>query len=282
MSCTHTTKILMVLIIFLSQPSVWAQESDGENTEDASWAVSAEWWSYHSFSQQKPATPVQAGYPVIESRSFALGISRSIQRPKAHHHLRLRINVPSSLDSDNGKGKNHLVERSHLNYFRSGLDYHLIFPFFQWKGLQVRQGLTSGLLYENRNLHYLSGARENAEDINFYIGPGLQMQYGLSSKWMLKGAFDARFYLPYTNYGQLHAFDPLGNPVFSSAYSGFYYQTLFKLGICWQLPEKGAVEAGAVKNDLIGFAGRQPDFYVNDVVHFKLDRLFHYYIRYRF
>ncbi|MFW6101916.1 MAG: hypothetical protein ACOC90_11070, partial [Bacteroidota bacterium] len=265
-----------------SQPAVWAQKSAGENTEDATWAVSAECWSYQSFSQQKPTTPVQAGYPLIESSSFTLGVSRSIQRPKAHHHFSLRIGLPSSLDSDNGKGKNHLVERNNHTYLRSGLDYHLIFLFFQWKGLQMRYGLTSGLLYENRTLHYKSGAEEKAEDINLYIGPALQLQYPLASSWMLKGAFDARFYFPYTNYGKLHAFDPLRNPVFSSDYSGFYYQTLFKLGISWQLPKKGAVEAGAVKNDLIGFAGRQPGFYVNDVIHFKLDRLFHYYVRYRF
>ncbi|MBS3777534.1 MAG: hypothetical protein V5A59_11510 [Bacteroidales bacterium] len=282
MSRTHATKILMVLVIFLSQPAVWAQESAGENTEDASWAVSAEWWNYHSFSQQKPATPIKAGYPVIESQSFALGISHRINRPKALHNVKMTVSLPSSLDSDNGKDRNHLLQRKSQTYFRSGLDYHLIFPFFQWKGLSANHGLTSGLLYENRELHYLSGRMERTEDINLYIGPALQLNYDLLPNWIIEGSFDARFYLPYSNYGKLQTYDVNGESVLSSGYSGFYYQTLFKLGVSWQLPEKGTLRLGAVKNDLIGFASPKPAFYANRVMHFKLDRLFHYYIMYRF
>lgn len=273
--------IFFIGICLFSYNTVCAQDSTGQK-QKASWGISTEWWSYSSFSQQKPTTPVQASYPAIESRSFALGILRSINRPNAHHDFTLTVSLPSSLDSDNGTGMNHLLKQNSHTYFRSNIDYRMSFPLFHWGNLRARHGLISGLLYENRKLHYLSGATEKAEDINLYIGPGIQLAYGLSSDWIIEGTFDGRFYLPYTNYGTLHAFNASGISVFSSAYSGFYYQTLFKLGVSWQLPKKDKLQVGVVKNDLIGFASQKPSFYVTNVVHFKLDRLFHYYVRYRF
>ena len=282
MKLRSRSQLLLLVLLFSTPWALRAQDSSEKKQQTNSWAISTEMWSYHSFSQQKPTTPVQAGYPVIEAQSFALGISRGIQNPKAHHNFMLTISIPSSLDADNGRGQNHLLDQNNHTYFRSGLDYNLTFPFFSMGALQVYQGLTSGLLYENRVLHYTSGALEKTADMNLYIGPGLKLQYGLSSEWKLNGTFDGRFYLPYTNYGELHAFDSEGDKVFSSAYSGFYYQTLFELGVSRNLPVDGMLQIGIVKNDLIGFAGREPTFYVNDVVHFKLDRIFHYYIRYHF
>lgn len=259
-----------------------AQDTLREPTGKPQWGVFTEWINYRSFSQQKMDFPMKAGYPVLQSRIPAFGAWYRLFSSKAHHKMSMKATVPRQLLSNDGRGNNYLLQESGSSYFRLGLDYHLTYPLLDWKGLIVRHGLASGLLYENRDLMYLSGAREHTADINLYLGPGFYASYRLNSRLAFKGLFDGRFYLPWMNYGMLTAWNAEGKTVFAHRYRGFYYQALLRVGVSYRLQQQGVVEAGVMKNDLVGFANRKPAFQVDELVHHKLDRLLHFYFSYHF
>jgi len=260
----------------------YSQDSGNGGALVPSWSAWAEWQSYNSYSQQNGDMPMKAGYPVVQAQMPAIGIGYHLPFPWVHHQFKLSFSIPSGLDSDDGTGEDHMLRDNFMAYAKAGLDYHLTFPLFRWKKLKARHGLNSGLLYEFRNLFYLSGAKERTRDINLYLGPVLQLTYRLDDNWTIQGGFDARFYLPYVNYGALLASNARGMTVYSSNYQGFYYQTIFSLEAAYRLPSEKTLKAGIRKNDLVGFAGRKPSFVVEEVVHFKLDRMYHYYIEYQF
>ena len=276
----NSLRILSLLILLLLPLVVSAQGSQTGTLDDERWSLLLEWLHYRSYSQQNNEIPMKAGYPVIQSQTPVLGLGYHIYGPQARHTLALNLGIPASLDSDNGGGQNLLLRDQMMSYYRIGFDYHLHWHLFRWKKFSMDHGLTSGLLYESRNLHYLSGSRERTKDVNFYLGPALNLRYHLDNQWIIEGIFDARFYLPYVNYGNLNAIDKEGMLTFTSEYHGFYYQTLFSLALTRKMPNGSLLKLGVVKNDMIGFAGREPTFRVEEVVHFKLDRLFHFYLRY--
>jgi hypothetical protein len=273
-------RIFSILIFIWIPTLACSQEANRGPLEGERWSISAEWVHYRSYSQQNNNMPMKAGYPVILSQTPVLGLGYHIQGSQARHAITVDFGFPASLDSDNGGGQNQLLRDQMMSYYRMGLDYHLHWQLFRWKKLSLDHGLTSGLLYENRNLHYLSGSKERTQDVNFYLGPALQLQYDLGHPWIIEGTFDARFYLPHLNYGTLDAVNEEGMLSFTSKYHGFYYQTLFSLALTRGLENGSSLQLGVTRNDLVGFAGREPSFRVNEVVHFKLDRLFHFYLRY--
>lgn len=274
--------VVVLWSIVFSPFFAFGQDNGREVQGPSSWSLVAQWHAYRSFSQQNGEFPMKIGYPVIRAQVPALGIAYDFVGSSAQHRFKLSFGMPSALDSDDGTGSNYLLHDNSMTYYRGGFDYHLAFPLFQWKGIKLRHGLTSGMLFEYRNLHFLSGAKEKTRDINFYLGPGLRVNYELNEQWALEGAFDGRFYLPYFNYGTLDASDPEGRMVFSSDYHGFYYQTLFSLEIAYRITSQEVVKLRVTKDDIVGFAGSEPSFRIDDIVHFKLDRIFHYTISYQF
>ncbi len=272
--------ILFLNFILLFPNAKLAQNSIIPEKSKTTWSIITEKWSYCSFSLQKNSLPLSLGYPVIKSELFAFGISYNIYKAKANHHIKLILSIPSSLDSDNGRGGNYILQKNKSKYFRSEIDYRLSFSLLSWKGLKARHSFLCGLLYENRKAIYLSGAAEKTEDINFYIGPGLQFEYNIADNWIIEATFDGHFYLPFINYGMLTSTDSKGMIIFTSSYRALYYQTIFKAGIACRLSEQSEVEIGIQKNNLIGFANREPLFYLKDIVHFKLDRLIECFLKY--
>ena len=120
----------------------------------------------------------------------------------------------------------------------------------------------------------------STRDIQAYLGPGLHAKVNITNTWQAEACFDARFYLPWMNYGYLESFDEEKTEAYSSVYRGFYYQTLSGLSLTRRFPNNRALEAGFTQNNLVGFANTEPLFYLSNLVHFKLDRLFRFYIRY--
>jgi len=257
-------------------------ESKPASVAQSFWMFSLEWQKYQSFSQQDNNFPMKAGYPAFVALHPTFRVGYHHFKGKSQHALQLRLSAPTCLDSENGSGDNLLLEKINSTYFRSGLDYRWSFPLFSFKRLQLRHAVLSGLLFEKRNLNYRSGANEKTVDINLYLGPGFALGYPLSSAWRLEGRFDARFYLPYFNYGKLKTGSIDGETIINTAYHGFYYQAIFRLGATYQTPQSGSMHFGIRKNDLVGFANRAPSFEVDDLVHFKLDRLLQLYLSYRF
>ena len=273
--------IVVILSILMGQNYIFGQQNKKTNRSNY-WNISLQWLNYNSYSQQKNDFPIKAGYPVLLAHTSAFSIGYIIDNPKKDHEFTLKLGLPTSLSSDNGSGENHILNQDKSGYTRLGFDYSLTMNLFAWNKFKIRHSFLSGLLYESRQLTYSSGSEEITKDFNIYIGPGFQLLYHLNPKLNIEGGFDGRFYLPYLNYGKLQTFDHNGKRILSTNYRAFYYQAIFKLGFAYQITGRGVLEFGIKKNDLIGFANRRPLFYVNDLVHFKLDRLFNIYLCYQF
>jgi len=209
------------------------------------------------------------GYPVINTSTTDLGVSYINREKKTWHKLGAEILMPSELDSDNGSGQNLLLDGDNSRYFRFCLNYEASWKLFQTGSLRINHGAVAGILYGSRKLAYKSNSSEITSDWNLFLGPALETFFIINDEWSLSGGFDARFYLPYLNRGTLKKSDTYDNEIYSSAYSGFYYQTLFDLSLAYK-----RFMISLVKNDIVGYASPEPGFKAVNIVHFKLDRIY--------
>lgn len=277
-----TRHFLSLVLILFFQSVLYGQNKSNKDVLKTNWDISAEWLNYQSFSQQKTSMRMKAAYPSYVSKILAFNSTYKIEKAKSIQEINFSLSLPSSIDSDDGSGTNYLLDKKQSRYFRSELNYRKSFSLLKWNRFNIKHAFISGLLYESRNLHFLSNSVEKTKDINLYIGPALQMQYDLSESFALKAYFDASFYLPYLNYGVLEAADASDNTFFTSVYRAFYYETIFKMELAYLLPNLNSIILGIAKDDLVGFANRKPLFYIDDVVHFKFDRLYHFSLKYQF
>ena len=240
--------------------------------------INIRYLSYSSFSEQGTGFPLIAGYPVLNAFAPGLGLSFTSGR----HEITAELAYPVKLISDDGTGMNYLLDTQESHYFCAQLDYACYFPFFERKRLKAEHALNVGVLYENRYLSYIYATSESTKDINLYLGSRLKFDLYLSNNWAIHFNFDARFYLPYLNYGELISFDIHNTPLYSTSYYAFYYQTIFGLSVSKEFEHNNILEVGVRKNDLVGYANSTPLFYMDDMVHFKLDRLFNFFAEYEF
>jgi hypothetical protein len=269
---------ILIFLIFLVQNTISGQTEIKRQQHNSQWQLSFYWRRYHSYSQQKNDLPMKAGYPVLTAKAPTVGIGYKILKQEASHKINLTVNIPASLESDNGRGDNYLLLKDESNYFRCALNYRFNMPLWQWKQFEFKHAFLSGALYESRNITYISGSQEKTRDLNLYFGPGLQLLFNVTEMLDLEGVFDGRFYLPYFNYGKLNNTRVDG----TTEYRAFYYQTIFKIGLAYKIPNQGIIKLGIKKNDLVGFANRKAILHVENLVHFKLDRLFNFYLSYQF
>lgn len=237
-------------------------------------AVATQLWYYNSYSQQKMGYPIKAGYPVIQAQGVAVSVGYKLRRDSRIHAFSIETTAPAGLTSDNGTGQNHLLASNNLSYHKSIIGYKLWLNLFDFGKINAKHSFSSGVLYEYRKLHYASGAIEKTSDINLYLGPCFQISYDVNHQLQIFGEFDAHFYLPYVNYGSLKAFSETGEQTLSSPYRAFYYQTWFSVGIRCRISNQMGINVTFSKDDLVGFANREPSFKVNDIIHHKLDRVY--------
>ena len=230
--------------------------------------------TYASFSQQRNNTPMIAGYPVLTADMIVPGITLTLGR----HEIYAGIGIPAGLSSNNGSGHNFLVDEDHSYYKRMNLDYACHFPLFKWRNFKTYHALNTGILFEDRFIHYLSNAKEYSKDINVYVGPRLRADILLPEDIMISFCFDGRFYIPYLNIGSLTSYDSSDNLIYSSTYYAFYYNSVLKLSVQKTFSDGIVLQVGMKNNELVGFANSRPLFYTEDLIHFKLDRLWQFYV----
>lgn len=236
--------------------------------------ITCQVWSYNSYSQQNMGFPIKAGYPVIQAQGGAVSVGYKFRRDTRIHTFSIFTTAPTSLTSDNGNGQNHLLASNNLSYHKSIIGYKLWLNLYEFGKISAKHSFSSGVLYEYRKLHYASGAIEKTNDINLYLGPCFQINYYAAPQWQVLGNFDAHFYFPYVNYGSLKTFSETGEQTLSSPYRAFYYHTQFSVGIRYRISNQIGITMAFSKDDLVGFANREPSFKVNDIIHHKLDRVY--------
>jgi hypothetical protein len=264
--------IVLNLIFIFCSTQIFAKEAD-EGVPNGR-TISSQFWFYRSYSQQKMGYPLRAGYPVVQAQGVALNGSFSFRKGPRVHTFSFFTTAPTKLSSDNGQGENFLLAESELSYYKAMLGYKLWLTLFDGDKISLKHNLSSGVLFEYRNLPFLSGTSEKTGDINLYLGPCFRATYDLNPQWQLSVGFDAHFYLPYFNYGSLSSFSDAGEKIYASSYRAFYYQTNFILGFRYAIDTDLGLRVAISKDDLVGFANRKPSFKVNDIIHHKLDRVF--------
>ena len=267
---------LSIILICLSPILSFSMNGQGDNPLYFGFELFNQ--SYTSFSEQRSTAPLIAGYPAIISNYSGFGFSfRS-----GSHDISLEISPSNILSSDNGSGRNLLLSPRKSFYSRYNLDYACYFPLFKSKRLRGQHALNTGILYEDRYLYFDGSIIESTIDINMYIGPRLKFKYHVSDSWTMNLIFDGRFYLPYLNKGRIIVNNRQGSTIYESDYFAFYYQTVLCMNVIKTLNDGNFLELGVKKNDLIGYANSQRLFYIDDLIHFKFDRLYQIYISMNF
>jgi len=229
------------------------------------------YFNYTSYSEQRASMPMIAGYPVLKASAFDFGLDIKCKQ----HEIVFEYAAPVTMTSEGG---NALSYENNSRYSRFALDYAYHFDLFKRGRFSVQHAVNAGVLYEDRLMVYLRNSVESTQDINLYLGPRLRVNYGFSDTWTLRFNFDGRFYLPYLNIGTLETYNDLHELIYKSNYYAFYYQTVFDLSVIKEFSDGNRLEFGVRKNDLIGFANSRPLFYIDDLIHFKFDRLYHCYL----
>lgn len=268
--------VLLVITILLSQSVTGTVLPDTGNNMDANRrsgdihiGLRLAWIGYASWSQQKNDMRMRRGFPVLLGQFPALGARVVLATGSAQHEILAECGIPGSLTSDNGTGRNLLLDEAESGYFRAGVDYRLHWPLLSWHSLQLRHGMTAGLRYEYRDLVYASGMSERSRDAGISLGPALDLALPIDAQWSVRLGFDAHFHLPWLNYGKLSKRDAEGRRHYEASYRAFYYQTLLMFTV-----RHGRYAVQLRRDDLLGFAGRKADFDMEGMVHHKIDRLY--------
>ena len=243
--------------------------------KDTYFGIRLHYLSYSSYSEQNASMPMIAGFPVLRSSALDFGLDLKYKR----HEVVFEYAAPVNMVSEGG---NTLSYENESRYSRFMLDYACHFELFKKGGFSGKHAINLGMLYEDRTMIYLRNSYERTRDINFYIGPRFRVDLDLSASWVLQFNFDGRFYLPYFNKGYLESYSDVQELIYESDYYAFYYQSVFSLSLLKEFSDGNCFELGIRKNNLIGYANSLPLFYIDDLIHFKFDRLYQCYIAFDF
>jgi hypothetical protein len=226
--------------------------------------------------------PMKMGYPVIKSVMPFLNAGFNWKNEKKAHYLETNFTCSNTLKTDNGLGNNYILKKDNSRFLKADLKYGFYASIFRLDKYGIEIGPVIGLEYQQRLLDYKSGVELLTSDINFIIGPDLLLYYDDGKNTRLGFSFISLFYIPYLNKGHLERKYSDGQLINESAYRAFYYRTLFKLAVTRRISEAGSISLGLEKDDTVGFANSDPIFYIDDLVHFRLNRTYRAYLRYYF
>jgi hypothetical protein len=237
---------------------------------------------YKAYSQKKNSLVMKMGYPVLRGTSFQVGAGGTLERKNKTHHLDLKIFHTPSLTSDDGLGNNFLINKNKSNLTRFILEHQLQLHLFRYRSLDLNFAPLAGIDVQLCNLTYTNGAKEQTEDINLFLGIRTVPRYNISKHLSIKGGFDSFFYLPYTNTGILKKWNKGSALVEKSAYHAFYYRTRMHLAVNYHLKKSTILRIKYHKGNTVGFANRQPLFYIDELVHHRMDQHHSIIVEYQF
>lgn len=235
---------------------------------------------YNAFSQQKNSMPMKMGYPVFESVMPELSAGFMWEDQKLHH-VKLEIRYSGSLQADDGLGQNYILQSKASSFFNTRLNYGFYGLLWDPGPFQIDLGPVGGLEYQRRMLTYKSGIQERSADVNLFVGPQTRLFYE-TGKIGIEAYFASMFYIPYLNLGSMKKWDPAGELITESDYFAFYYRTVFGLSAGYSLNNADRLGLGVELDDVVGFANRKRLFYIDDLVHFRLNKSYRIFIRYYF
>ncbi len=237
---------------------------------------------YQSLSQTNNNVPMRMGYPVFKSTLPRVAGGLTWQSPKFDHHFRGELALSTRLAADDGLGANAILQAGSSNVTAIWLQHQFFYTLLKADPFYLDIGGAAGLDAQFRRLVYKSGVEEKTRDVNLALGPDTRLRLHVSNRLALQAEFASLFYLPYLNIGKLKKRDTDGSTIESVTYHAFYYRTLFDVSIHYQLRGNRSLCFGYRNDATVGFANTQPAFYIDTMVHYRMDRNHHLYLQFWF
>jgi len=277
----RNTKYLIVIIFLSLTHSSKAQNAESKPPE-IRFRITAGVNFYKAFSQKKNSMVMKMGYPVFEGMQLQVGGGVSLTDNKAIHHLNLNILHIPVIHSDDGLGNNFLLQKSNSNMTSIRLEYQMQRNLFSYKAFKLDYAPLAGLDVRTRNLTYTSGSKEETSDFNFFFGIRSLPSYQISNGITLQAGFDSFFYIPYLNTGTLKKWNAQNKQIEETTYHAFYYRTRLHTSLKYMTNTGKRVRLGYRNEKTVGFANSEPLFYIDELIHHRMNQYHNIFLEYEF
>ena len=272
-----------LLLIFLLAFALTSAAQENQNKEyDFRFRFSAGINLYQAFSQKKNSMVMKMGYPVFKGAEFQVGGNLTWAGRKFRHHLNLEVSHLPAMTSDDGLGNNFLLQKSKSNLTALLLEHQMERTLFSYQSLDMNIAPLAGLDFQHRNITYTSKSREQNTDFNFFFGIRTAPRFHINKALSVQAGFDSFFYLPYLNTGTLKKWDSQNNLVEKSTYRAFYYRTRLHAAVNYKMKNGKRFRLGYRHEKTVGFANSKPLFYIEKLVHHRMDRYNKFFLEYEF
>jgi len=258
-----------------------AQEKQ-DKKNDVRFRVSTGLSFYQAFSQKKNSMTMKMGYPVFKGSAFQAGGKIIWSGQKIMHHLNLDVLHLPTMTSDDGLGNNFLLQKNQSNLTSILLEHQMERTLFRYQSFNFNFAPLAGLDFQHRNITYQSKTREQTTDINLFLGIRTIPRFHINNILSIQTGFDSFFYLPYLNTGRLQKWDSQKNLVEKSAYHAFYYRTRLHASIKYKLNKEKNFRLGYRNEKTVGFANSKPLFYIEKLIHHRMNRYHNFFVEYEF
>ncbi|MGM0613646.1 MAG: hypothetical protein ACQESM_09070 [Bacteroidota bacterium] len=272
----------LILIFFLAfaLPSTAQEKQDTLN--DIRFRASAGLNFYRAFSQKKNSMVMKMGYPVFKGAAFNAGGKIIWSGQKVKHHLNLDVSHLPTIISDDGLGNNFLLQKNKSHLTSILLEHQMERTLFNYQSLDMNIAPLAGLDFQHRNITYMRKTSEQTTDINLFIGIRTVPRFHINNALSIQAGFDSFFYLPYLNTGRLKKWDSKKNLVEKSTYHAFYYRTRLHASIKYKMNNGKNFRLGYRNEKTVGFANSKPLFYIEKLIHHRMDRHHNFFVEYEF
>jgi phenylpropionate dioxygenase-like ring-hydroxylating dioxygenase large terminal subunit len=277
----HINKYLIIIFLVVFSGSVLAQEKQ-KKTPDIRFRITAGVNFYKAFSQKKNSMVMKMGYPVFEGMQLQIGGGVSLTGNKATHHLNINILHIPVMSSNDGLGNNFLLQKSNSNMTSIQLEYQMQRNLYSHQGFKMDYASLAGLDVQIRNLTYNSGAKKETSDFSFFFGIRSLPSYQISNVISLQAGFDSFFYLPYLNTGTLKKWNDQDKQIEETTYHAFYYRTRLHTSLNYMTKAGKQVRLGYRNEKTVGFANSEPLFYIDELIHHRMNQYHNIFLEYEF
>ncbi len=239
--------------------------------------------SFTSRSITKNGFPLRSGFPIFFTGQAGTAFDVLMKRTsgRTEHRLILEYLFPSNMASDEGSGKETLLNRDGGNHTQATAFYRGLWSLGALGPVRIGGGFDAGLLYEYRMLEFISGRKNITWDLGTGVGPAAGLRYSPLERLSLSLDVSLRFFIPYGGAGHIENHAPDGTIVYEQDFSPFSYGTTVDLAAQWQFAPNWAAQAGFKRRELLALGTMKP-FVFSELLAFKADSYNEPYLGVRF
>ncbi len=279
MYCVY--KYLLFTLLICTSLSSPAQEIQ-KKKDDIRFHISTGLNFYEEFSQKKNSMVMKMGYPVFQGIQLEVGAGISLIGDNTVHHINLNFRNIPIISSNDGLGNNFLLQKDKSKMTSIQLEYQIQRNLYKNQAFEMDYAPIAGTDFQIRNLNYTSGAKEETSDINFFLGIRSLPSYQISNGITLQAGFDSFFYIPYLNKGTLKKWNAQNKQIEETTYHAFYYRTRLHASLKYMTNTGKRVRLGYRNEKTVGFANSKPLFYIDKLIHHRMNQYHKFFLEYEF